>query len=177
MFYREIRTKTGNGDINEESLDQAPYQPNAAEQAALAAAGYTGYPASGENASNTPFPYWRCIANALLNTEPNEKCNALLNTTNTRQSNWGVSGQATFAQDLAGHPNQGILGIWYDTSRVHFTQSTQFGYLTPQRSVIGVDAYANGTQDSEEASDNRVDLNGTTSTVSFYATDTLTLGA
>ncbi len=82
VFYRNIKTSTYNGDINEESLDQALYQPSAAEQAALAAAGYSGYPTSGENASNTPFPYWRCIANALLNDEPNEKCNGLLNRTN-----------------------------------------------------------------------------------------------
>ena len=55
-----------NGDINDDSLDQAVYQPNAAEQRALTAAGYTGFPTSGENAANTPFPKWRCIANALL---------------------------------------------------------------------------------------------------------------
>ena len=175
-FYRKIKTSTFNGDINGESLDQAVYQPNAAEQAALAAAGYTGYPTSGENASNAPFPYWRCIANALLNDEPNEKCNGLLNRTTTNQSNWGASGQVTFAQDLASQPNQLVLGAWYDTSRIHFTQSTQFGYLTPQRGVTGVDAWADGTQNSENAFDGRVDLDGTTSTFSFYGTDTLTLG-
>ncbi len=175
-FYRKIKTATSNGDINDESLDQALYQPNAAEQAALAAAGYTGYPTSGESAANTPFPYWRCIANALLNEEPNEKCNGLLNSTHTTQSNWGASGQITFAQDLASQPNQFIVGAWYDASRVHFIQSTQFGYLTPQRGVTPVDAFADGTQNSEDAFDGRVNLNGTTSTLSFYATDTLTLG-
>ena len=49
-YYRDIRTNTLNGDINEDSLDQAMYQPSAAERAALAAAGYTGFPASGANA-------------------------------------------------------------------------------------------------------------------------------
>ena len=176
VFYRNIKTSTFNGDINEESLDQALYQPNAAEQAALAAAGYTGYPSAGESASNTPFPYWRCIANALLNEEPNEKCNGLLNRTNTSQSNWGTSGQVTFAQNLAGQPNQLILGAWYDASRVAFTQSAQFGYLTQTRAVVGVDAYADGSQNSEDASDARVNLVGTSSTLSFYATDTLVLG-
>lgn len=38
-YYRNIRAKTFNGDVHEESLDQAVYQPNAAERAALAAAG------------------------------------------------------------------------------------------------------------------------------------------
>lgn len=36
-YYRDIRTNSVNGDINEESLDQSLYQPGAAERAALAA--------------------------------------------------------------------------------------------------------------------------------------------
>ena len=42
VYYRHIRTSTFNGDINDDSLDQSMYQPSAAEQRALAAAGYTG---------------------------------------------------------------------------------------------------------------------------------------
>lgn len=78
-YYRDVHSTTLNGDLNEASLDQAMYQPNAAERAALTAAGYTGFPASGANAQNTPFPYWRCIAQVLLRGEPGEKCNGLLN--------------------------------------------------------------------------------------------------
>ena len=37
---------------------------------ALTAAGYTGFPASGANAANTPFPKWRCIAEALVSWRP-----------------------------------------------------------------------------------------------------------
>jgi outer membrane cobalamin receptor len=65
-YYRHIRTSTLNGDINEDSLDQSLYQPSAAERTALAAAGYSGVPASGATPDNTPFPFWRCIGNALL---------------------------------------------------------------------------------------------------------------
>ena len=36
-YFRHIGTDTFNGDINEDSLDQAVYQPNAAERAALVA--------------------------------------------------------------------------------------------------------------------------------------------
>ncbi|MFO1412886.1 MAG: TonB-dependent receptor [Burkholderiales bacterium] len=176
VFWRRIRTSTLNGDLNEGSLDQNVYQPNAAEQAALRAAGYTGFPTSGENASNTPFPYWRCIANGLLNDEPNEKCNGLMNRTATTQTNWGASLQATFTQDLAGQPNQFLVGAWYDAARIAFTQSTQFGYLTPDRAIATIDAFADGTQNSENAFDGRVDLAGTTSTASVFASDTLTLG-
>jgi outer membrane receptor protein involved in Fe transport len=174
-FYRKIDTSTYNGDINEDALDQAVYQPNAAEQQALASAGFTGFPTSGENASNAPFPFWRCIANALLQSEPNEKCNGLVNRTSTAQSNWGGSGQVAVWQRAGGLPNQLVVGAWYDQSRIRFTQSTQFAYLNPDRSVTGVAAFADGTQDSEDAGDARVDLRGTTSTASVYATDTLTL--
>ncbi|MEG1051326.1 MAG: TonB-dependent receptor, partial [Janthinobacterium sp.] len=44
VYYRKIDTHTFNGDLNDESLDQSVYQPGAAERAALAAAGYTGFP-------------------------------------------------------------------------------------------------------------------------------------
>ena len=32
VYYRDIRTNTFNGDINDDSLDQSVYQPSAAEQ-------------------------------------------------------------------------------------------------------------------------------------------------
>src|SRR5262249_9770235 len=65
VYFRYIRADTFNGDLNDDSLDQSIYQPSAADIRALTAAGYTGFPTSGANASNTPFPYWRCIAQAL----------------------------------------------------------------------------------------------------------------
>src|SRR5262249_28318301 len=57
-------------------------------------------------------------------------------------------------------------------------QSTQFGYLTPDRGVATVDgpgAFADGTQDSEDAFAARVDLTGRTHVWSAYATDTFAL--
>ena len=93
IYYRDIRTTGVNGDINEDSLDQSVYQPTPADQRALAAAGYTGFPTSGANASNTPFPYWRCIAQALQRDEPAEKCNGLINSAETDQHNYGGAGQ------------------------------------------------------------------------------------
>ena len=70
-YYRTIRTSTLNGDVNEGSLDQSVYQLSAADRTALQSAGYTGYPTapSGLNKTNTPFPMWRCIAQALQNAD------------------------------------------------------------------------------------------------------------
>jgi outer membrane receptor protein involved in Fe transport len=177
-YYRNINSTTFNGDINGDSLGQSLYQPTAADQAALTAAGYTGFPTSGETQANTPFPYWRCIANALLNTEPNEKCNGLLNRTQTSQHNQGFSAQFTLDHALHGHANHLTAGMAFDASSVHFTQSSQFGYVTADRGVTGVTgsgAFADGTQNSENAFDSRVDLGGSVRTYSLYFSDMLAL--
>lgn len=177
-YYRKITTHTLNGDINEGSLDQSVYQPNAAERAALTAAGYSGFPAAGANAANTPFPYWRCIANVLLNDEPSEKCNGLINRTSTEQQNYGLSGQFTLLGDLAGQRNQFTAGAGYDESRIKFHQSAQLGYLNSDRSITGLNAYADGVTGGNvdgEPFDTRVDLNGHVRTWSLFATDTVSI--
>src|SRR5262249_57225861 len=85
-YFRYIRADTINPNLNTNSLDESVYQPNAADQAALAAAGYTGFPTSGASASNTPFPYWRCIAQGLQFSEPIEKCDAIIIRSFTKQN-------------------------------------------------------------------------------------------
>ncbi|HEY7289072.1 MAG TPA: TonB-dependent receptor [Vicinamibacterales bacterium] len=177
VYYRHIHTDTLNGDINDDSLDQSLYQPNAAEQRALAAAGYTGFPTSGENASNTPFPYWRCIANVLLQDEPGEKCNGLLNRSTTTQHNFGISGQATW-RDWLRAGNALTVGAGYDGGRSSFDQSSQLGYLNPDRSVTGVDAFADGVTGGTVDGvpyDNRVNLDGHVDTGSVFASDVLAI--
>ena len=178
FYYRDIHTDTLNADINEDSLDQTVYQPNAAEQAALAAAGYTGFPTSGENASNTPFPFWRCIANGLRNDEPAEKCNGLINRSETSQDNAGGFGQMTMRHAFTGGSNQFTAGGGYDRSNADFVQSTELGYLNPDRSVAGIGAFADGETGGEvdgEPFDTRVDLDGLIQTFSLYATNTVSL--
>ncbi|MEQ1947525.1 MAG: TonB-dependent receptor [Bryobacteraceae bacterium] len=182
-YYRYIRTSSLNGDINEGSLDQSVYQPGAAERAALAAAGYTGFPASGATATNTPFPFWRCIGNVLLNDEPGEKCNGLINRTFSQQRNFGAAGQATwrtsgFHSDPASR-NQLTFGGAFDRSNTDFSQSSELGYLLPDRSIRGMGAFADGLTGGVVDGvpfDTRVNLHGRVTTGSAYATDTLSLG-
>jgi outer membrane receptor protein involved in Fe transport len=178
VYYRDIHTDTLNADINEDSLDQTVYQPNAAEQAALAAAGYTGFPTSGENASNTPFPFWRCLANGLRNDEPAEKCTGLINRSETSQDNAGGFGQLTMRHAFTGGSSQFTAGGGYDRSHADFLQSTELGYLNPDRSVTGIGAFADGKTGGEidgEPFDTRVDLAGVIQTFSLYATNTVSL--
>lgn len=178
VYYRHIKTRTLNGDINDDSLDQSVYQPSAAERAALTAAGYAGFPASGASAANTPFPSWRCIANALLRDEPGEKCNGFLNRTGSSQDNYGASAQLAFAGNIAGFKNVLTAGAAYDANKVDYTQATELGYLTPQRTVVGVGAFGDGVTGGNIDGvpyDTRVDLGSTVRTASVFGTDTLRL--
>ena len=175
-YYRDIRTQTLNGDISERSLDQAIYQPDAIERAALAAAGYTGVPTSGADATNTPFPSWRCIANVLLRDEPAEMCNGSINRTGAVQHNGGGAAQLTLRDSFGRGGNQFTAGGAFDRSSVGFVQSTELGFLNPDRSVTGLNAFADGFTGGSvdgEPYDARVDLDGLTRTWSAFATDTV----
>lgn len=178
-YFRNIRTNTLNGDINEDSLDQSVYQPSAADIRALTAAGYTGFPTSGANAANTPFPFWRCLAQVLQRDEPAEKCNGVDNRTSTTQDNYGVSGQLEARTGDSAASNRFTVGGGFDRSTVTFGQSSQLGYLGPDRSVIPVagafvDGVSAGNVDGVPL-DNRVDLTGVVRTASAYVTDTVSL--
>lgn len=177
-YVRRLRTRTFNGDINDESLDQAHYQPSAKEQAALAAAGYTEFPTSGESAANTPFPKWRCIAQALLVDEPGEKCNGVNNQSNSRQNQEGFNLQLASETPLAGLANRFVVGAGFDRSRTRFAQSAELGYLNPDRTVTGVGAFGDGVTGGDidgEPFDTRVDLSARTRTWSAFVSDTLSL--
>jgi len=179
-YYRYIHSKSLNGDLNEASLDQAVYQPGVAERAALLAAGYANVPASGATPANTPFPFWRCLGNVLLNDEPGEKCSGLLNTTEALQYNAGLSGQAMWRLSQRRVKHQLTLGGALDGSTLGFAQQTELGYLAADRSIVGTGAFADGETGGDvdgEPFDTRVDLDGTQRTWSLFAADTLTLGS
>ncbi|SCK56704.1 Outer membrane receptor proteins, mostly Fe transport [Variovorax sp. HW608] len=179
-YWREIKASTLNGDVNADSLGQALYQPDAAERAALAGAGFTGFPTSGETQANTPFPRWRCIANVLTNDAPNETCNGLYNRTRIEQHNQGLAGQFSALMETAGIGHQLVLGAAYDASRVGFDQSAQFGFINPDRSItplFGPGAFADGTQNTENPLDARVGLSSRSRTWSVYASDLIEISA
>lgn len=174
-YFRYVRSRLFNGDLNDDSLDQSVYQPNAAERTALTAGGFTGFPASGESVANTPFPKWRCIANALRRDEPAEKCNGLLTRSASQQRNFGGSAQMSwFARR-----HTLTAGFGYDGNSAGFTQLAELGYLTPDRGISGVGAFGDGVTGGAvdgEPFDTRVNLSGKIQTGSVYATDSISLG-
>lgn len=177
-YARHIRTRTYNGDLNDDALDQSLYQPNATERAALTAAGYTGFPTSGESAANRPFPKWRCIAQALLRDEPGEKCNGVINQTRTNQGNYGVTAQLAYDGPLFGLKSRSLVGAAADLSRSRFVQGSELGYLNADRSITGVGAFGDGVTGGDVDGapyDTRVDLSGRTRTLSLFASSVLAL--
>ncbi len=182
VYYRNIRTESINGNLNTNSLDESVYQPSAGDITALKNAGYTGYPASGANAANTPFPKWRCIAQALQFSESIEKCDAIIVYSKTIQNQAGASGQFSWATSpdpfhRGSGRNQLTAGAAFDRGSVVFTQNTQFGYLNPDRTVHGIASWEDGSTNSNgDPVDTRVNLHGVTPSFSLFATDTLTIG-
>jgi outer membrane receptor protein involved in Fe transport len=178
-YYRNTRTATTNGDLNEGALGKSVYYTGQADDAAwLATHGY-GTPVSESTMASTSttdaFPIWRCIAQAGRNSSPNDLCTGFITTSVTRQQNMGLSGQLTVFSDAPGVRHQAMIGAAVDTSRTRFRQASQFGYLNADRSITPVGAFADGTQDSPNTFDQRVNLNGGVRTWSLFGTDTLTL--
>jgi len=174
-WFRNIRTEGINPNLNTNSLDESVYQPSAADIAALSAAGYTGFPASGANAANTPFPKWRCIAQALQHNEPNEKCDGVIVYSKEVQNEYGLSGQLTWVTSSKIGRNQLTAGGSLDRGSVDYTQNTEYGYINPDHSITGVQAWQDGsTNEDGTPVDSRVNLHGITPNGSLYFTDTLT---
>ncbi|HVW04997.1 MAG TPA: TonB-dependent receptor, partial [Vicinamibacterales bacterium] len=175
-YYRHLNVKTINGDINDESIEESVYQPSAAEINALTAAGYTGFPTSGANAQNTPFPSWRCIANVLRQDEPGEKCNGLNNRSASTQNNGGLTAQITRAWGANGEKNQLTAGAAFDGSSIDFSQSSELGYINPDHSITGLGVFADGVNAGDidgEPFDLAVGMTSRVRTGSVYVTDTL----
>jgi outer membrane receptor protein involved in Fe transport len=150
-YYRHLRTATLNGDINEESLDR----------------------------ELTSSPSLDCTTAVLLDDEPAATCNGLVNRGHSRQASGGVSAQLTRRDAWRSRENLFTIGGGVDRSGVRFDQSTELGYLNPDRTVTGVGAFGDGmtggTIDGEPF-DTRVDLHGTITTWSAFVADVLPLG-
>ncbi len=175
-YYRYVRTDSSNGDLNDDSFDQSLYNLSNSDIAALTAAGYKGFPTTG-NATTEPYPYWRCIAQVLQNDtggEPSEKCNGVITRTTDKQNSYGLSGLVRWST----RHNLLSAGAGWDRGTSTYHQLSQLGYLNPDNvSFTLVPIFLDGTTFSDgDPVDTQVLLHGTVNTPSIYATDTLTFG-
>jgi len=175
-YYRYVRADSSNGDLNDDSFDQSLYNLSASDIAALTAAGYTGFPTTG-NATTEPYPYWRCLAQVLeSNTggEPSEKCNGVITRTTDKQNGYGLSGLMAWRTKH----NRLAVGAGWDRGTSTYHQLTQLGYLNPDNvSFTLVPIFLDGTTFSDgDPVDTQVLLHGIVNTPSIYATDTLAFG-
>lgn len=172
-YFRYLRNDTINPNLSSNSFDESLYNLSAADIAALEAAGYTNFPTTG-NPTTMPFPYWKCLGEAYSYNEPIEKCNAQVIRDYDHEHNYGVSAQVSWH---AGH-DRFAAGFAWDHSGVTLQQTTQFGYLNPDRvSITTIPFYADGTSNSNGVPvDARVNLHGSVNTPGVYATDTFAFG-
>lgn len=112
VYYRQMRTRTLNGDVNDGAL--------------------------GTDFVDA-FPNTTCLQQVQLTGagQADEECTGKINRSSNQQSNYGFSGQLTLLDPLAGHKNQFTSGLAYDTNRTDFQQSSEFGYINSARGVTG----------------------------------------
>ncbi|HEY3826171.1 MAG TPA: TonB-dependent receptor [Bryobacteraceae bacterium] len=172
-YFRYIRADTTNGDLNNDSFGESLYNLSAGDIAALNAAGYKGFPTTG-NTTTMPFPFWRCIAQGLELSEPEEKCDGVIGNTHNKQNNWGLSGQLGW---LIGHHRVTAGAIW-DRSSTIFQQASEFAYLNSDSlTFTPTGVFEDGSTNANGVPvDNRVNLHGGVNTASFYIGDTISLG-
>ena len=175
-YYRYVRTGSSNGDLNDDSFSGDLYDLGDDDIAALTAAGYTGFPTTGDSTTE-PFPFWLCLAQVLQNDDggnPSSTCTGVITRTQDKQNSYGLSGLTTWRTKH----NRLSVGAGWDRGTSTYHQLTQLGYLNPDNvSFTLVPIFFDGTTFSGgDPVDNQVLLHGTVNTPSVYATDTLTYG-
>jgi outer membrane receptor protein involved in Fe transport len=176
-WFRNIRTESIDANFNTDVIGSGAdiYQPSPAEQAVLSAAGYTGFPTSGANITNTPFPMWPCIAEALTLGNPDGTCDGVNIYSKEIQNEHGFSGQLTWVTNPKIGRNQFAAGTSFDWGSIGYNQTTDYGYVNPSYLVVSVPAWQDGSA-SVNPINSAVQLHGLTPNWSLYFTDTLTLG-
>ena len=176
-YLRYVRTDSSNGDLNDDSFGEDLYDLSPDDVAALTAAGYSGFPITG-NPTTEPFPYWLCLAQVLQNDTggvPSETCNGVITRTTDKENSYGLSGLVAWQTKH----NRLSVGASWDRGTSTYHQLTQMGYLnTDNVSFTLVPIFLNGTTFDDDADpvDTQVLLHGTVNTPSIYATDTFISG-
>ncbi|MDQ6628031.1 MAG: TonB-dependent receptor [Pseudomonadota bacterium] len=172
-YLRRIDTRTVNGDLNDASLDQPLYALSDADRSALAGAGIAA-PAV-VDATTTPFPFLRCVAQALQDGDTELACNGVLRRSHNAQAQAGVTAQASGKLQLGTTTHRIVVGAAFDTSRTRFAQIAAPGFVLADRSVQTVTDFLGDR--GVGAAETAVSLSARTATASVFSADSIALGA
>lgn len=156
VYYRKSRRKTLNGDVNDDfNADE--------DNDALTPDGFDTDGDGEVSAAELAAALALCVPGSG---DEEIACSGALNTSSTDQKSFGFNAQVAFNQPFMGKPNQFIVGLGYDHSRIKFSQASEMGMLNAQRGVDGIDV------ENDEA---EVELRGKTRSAGVFATNTLSL--
>jgi outer membrane receptor protein involved in Fe transport len=165
-YYRRIKSKTYNGDLNDEALTETV--GGAGQNILLAPGG--AYTLAGNQAA--------CAAELAPGGEPGEKCTGVINRTTTTTDNMGIFGQVSVTNTLFEKDNRFVLGGGVDHSRIKFNQTAEYGSIDLSRGIVGSGFFADATTLGNldgELDDRSAKLKSNVTTYSLFGTDTLAL--
>lgn len=168
-YFRNIKSRTYNGDINDEALPEF-----------VGGQGQRVLPTS--FAANSPYTLagnqLACQQQLVPGGEPGEKCTGIINRTRSETDNAGIFGQIFVSNTLFDKDNKFIVGGGVDHSRIKFKQTAEYGSLDANRGIVGSGFYADastlGNLDGE-LDDRSAKLKSNVTTWSIFGTDTLAL--
>ena len=165
-YYRKSNRHTKNGDLYESELD------------------------NGENDHEIYGSLLgTCTGNYISGSSgPRDDCElkgSALNTTHTKQENYGFAGQITFNQDFKGMKNQLIVGTGFDYSKIRFKQNEHVNLSDETEGTLSGITLAETVFDTSREpllsgssllpQTQTTGLTGKQWTASLFATDTLSL--
>ena len=184
-YYRNIKTTTYNGDINDEAFgDTVSWGGTNGETNQIpASTAYTAYSLAAQIdaclAQNTGrFDDKNSTTDKKR--EAGEKCNGLINRTRTNQENAGIFAQVSVENEIFKRPNSYILGAGYDFSRSRFSKTAEYGSLAAGGSIVGSGYFATENRDKPQNLNDVLDardanVKNLTNTWSLLGSDTIAL--
>jgi len=118
VYYRNSRTKTLNGDGNDDVVATGDGVPGGHE-----------------------FGDGSCVAGGDPE-DMEESCAGALNRSSAKKVSYGFTNQLSFNQDLFALKNLFVTGFGFDQSKTRFSQSTEFGNLNATRGIDGLGVFS-----------------------------------
>jgi outer membrane receptor protein involved in Fe transport len=118
LYYRHLRTRTNNGDVNDDNYQAADYDGPAID----------------------------CTVPPASRADVAYCANGINRASNLTQKTAGGGVQLTFTGSIFAQKNYAAVGASYDHSEQDYEQASQYATLTPLRQTVAIDDPSNPTQ-------------------------------